>query len=409
MPDEEFNALIRTENGGWVAGDATFSVFLPDGRTLWLFGDSFIGTVNADSSLAPGATMIRNCGVIQNDEIMEARYNGTFNNPDDFVSTLTPDSTWFWPEHGLVENDTLKIFFSEFGTNDGPPGWNFEFLNSWIVFFTYPDIEYIKQSMLPYYSNNGVVYGDRVLNHDGYNYIYGRKTESGFLKPHVARVAEGNILGQWEFFDGAEWSQYDTASQRISLYAVSDQYGVFEYQDKFVMITQATYLGPQIYSLTSNFPSGPFADRKEQYSTPYPFADIFTYNAYSHPQFNHNDELLISYNSNGDFWSIFSNVEIYRPKFIRVPFSNIDTSFTPVNISYTHQSEEIICYPNPAKDVLHFQFGNKNCNNIKIYTLDGRLLVIKALDRNKVINISELTPGIYIYQIGNITGRFIHN
>ena len=414
MPDEYFNSLIRTENGGWVAGDATFSIFLPDGRTIWLFGDSFIGNVNSDSSLATGAHMIRNCAVIQDGEKMESRYNGTFENPENFVSTLTPDSTWFWPEHGIVENDTLKIIFSEFGTNDGPSGWNFEYLNAWIVFFTYPEIEYIQQKILPWYPRNGVMYGDRIMNFNGYNYIYGRKNESGSLKPHVARVNDNNILGIWEFFDGNEWSKYDTASQRISLFSVSDQYGVFEHQGKFVMITQARYLGSQIYSLISNTPEGLFATRKELYSTPYPFPDIFTYNAYSHPQFTENNELLISYNSNGDFWEIFNNVEIYRPKFIRVPFSAIDSSFTPTSITTETDINECLCYPNPAKNEIFFTTNTKTkLLKLEIFSITGEKMIALPLDVsfNEVlqIDISLLKPGIYIYRTGNTTGKFIHN
>ena len=112
IPDSTFNTLLRTENGGWVAGDATYSIYLPDGRTLWLFGDSFIGTVNPDSSLAPGAKMIRNCALIQEEGIISALYQGTFANPNNFIQTPTPDSTWFWPEHGIIEDNNLKIIFS---------------------------------------------------------------------------------------------------------------------------------------------------------------------------------------------------------------------------------------------------------------------------------------------------------
>ena len=60
VPDLIFNTLFRTESGGWVAGDGTFSLELPGGRTLWLFGDSFIGTVNPGSSLVQNAKLIRN-------------------------------------------------------------------------------------------------------------------------------------------------------------------------------------------------------------------------------------------------------------------------------------------------------------------------------------------------------------
>lgn len=413
VPDKEFNTLLRTENGGWVAGDATFSIYLPDGRTLWLFGDSFIGTANPDSSLAPGAKMIRNCAVIQDDENMEAIYNGTFENPENLVSTLTPDSTWFWPEHGLVENDTLKIIFSEFGTNDAPSGWNFEYRNAWMVYFTYPQMEYINQTLLPYYNTNGVMYGDRILNHEGYNYIYGRKSESGNKMAHIARVSEGNILGTWEFFDGEGWSEEDTTTTRISIFPISEQFGVFEHSSKFVMITQAIMLGSKIYSIVSDAPEGPFFHRKELYSTPYPFSNMFTYNSYPHPQFNENNELLISYNSNGDFLEIFNNVELYRPQFIRVDFSIIDTSFVSLALPEKEIETICTCFPNPAKDYIIFNISTKTKSPINIYSLDGKLaLSISDLDhqnQNIRVNTSNLLPGLYIYRYENMLGKFIHN
>lgn len=37
--------------GGWCAGDATISLPLPDGKTFWLFGDSFIGTKSGEFSI----------------------------------------------------------------------------------------------------------------------------------------------------------------------------------------------------------------------------------------------------------------------------------------------------------------------------------------------------------------------
>jgi len=38
-----------------------------------------------------------------------------------------------------------------------------------------------------------------------------------------------------------------------------------------------------------------------------------------HPELSTNDELIISYNINSfDFWSLFDNADLYRPKFIKV-------------------------------------------------------------------------------------------
>ena len=422
VPDTTFDNLLRTENGGWVAGDATYSVFLPDGRTLWLFGDSFIGTVNPDSSLAPGAKMIRNCAVLQDGGSMTAMYQGTFEDPDDFVLTNTPDSTWFWPQHGLIENDTLRFIFSEFGTGDGEPGWNFEYRNAYMVNFTYPELELIDIVLLPYYPLNGVRYGDRLLNHDGYTYIYGRKElnpETHVPYAHIARASIGDLMGDWEFYNGNEWTTDATASAWISFQAVSQQYGVFFHQGKFVLITQQIWLGGKIYSLTADNPEGPWRNFTELYTTPYPYEDMFTYNAYPHPQFDEDNALLVSYNSNGDFWEIFNNVELYRPRFIRVPYTMIDSVFASSGIpKYTYNMLTVNnCYPNPAFKKITFSFTTQEPGKVhfQIYNLKGVMVKmtkshwLPSGDHNIECYLSDLPAGTYLYRIQDKSGCFIHN
>jgi hypothetical protein len=43
---------------GWLGGDAAFSILLPGGQSLWLFGDSFVGSANQTNR--PGSKMVRN-------------------------------------------------------------------------------------------------------------------------------------------------------------------------------------------------------------------------------------------------------------------------------------------------------------------------------------------------------------
>ena len=421
IPDSTFNTLLRTENGGWVAGDATYSIYLPDGRTLWLFGDSFIGTVNSDSSLASGAKMIRNCALIQEGDIISALYQGTFSNPSNFIQTPTPDSTWFWPEHGIIEDNDLKIIFSEFGTNDGAPGWNFEYRNAYVATFSYPEIELMSLEPLPYYEQNGVMYGDRLLNDGDYTYIYGRKEENptnNIPIVHLARTSIGDIMGNWEFFDGNYWLDDPTVTKKLTDHPVSQQFGVFKHMDKYVLITQEIWLGAKVYSLVANQPEGPYSNLTVLYETPRPFPDMLTYNSYSHPQFNENNELLISYNSNGDFWEIFNNIELYRPTFFRVPYIIIHPSFLPTSIDETIDGNaNVVCYPNPAQTTITFKLGTQNSGSttVDIFNLFGGLVKTVIVNNSKQkelkieIPIDDLPTGLYIYKVVDKTGKFIHN
>ncbi len=421
LPDNEFNNLLRKPNGGWIAGDATYSIALPDSRTLWLFGDSFIGTANPDSSIAPGAHMIRNCAVLQEGDSMQAMYNGTFEDPVDFVLTPNPDSSWFWPEHGMVENDTLKIFMSEFIEGEGVPGWNFEFNDTYLVYFSYPALELLGMELHPYYQQNEVRYGNQVMQEGDYTYIYGRKDMSGNVPyVHLARVPKGNLTAAWEFYDGFGWSNDASQTARLSFEGVSQQFAVFKHQEKYVMLTQQIWLGAEIYTLTADQPEGPWKNKQHVYTTPYPFPDMFTYNAYAHPQFNKDNKLLVSYNSNGDFWEIFNNVELYRPNFIRVPFEMIDTSFIHSAVPEIDGPQSPVALlrnkPNPAgaSTVIEYQLRERMFVSLKLYNSQGIEVATyinqtKEAGKHRIrINLRNLSPGIYFYRIQNSTKKLIH-
>lgn len=419
--DSLFNALIRTENGGWIAGDATYSVALPNGNTLWLFGDSFIGTALPDSSIAPGAHMIRNCAVLQEGDSMIARYTGTLNDPMDFIPPPVPDSSWFWPEHGMVENDTLKLFMSEFITNNGPPGWNFEFHDTYLVYLSYPALELLGMEVMPYHGQNSVMYGNQLLSDGGFTYIYGRRDgPNNVANAHLARVPEGLLQAPWEFWDGNGWSSDPATSAWITFLAVSQQYAVFHHQEKYVMLTQEIWLGSKIFTQTSDSPHGPWGTLTEIYNTPLPFPTQITYNAWAHPQFDENNTLLVSYNSNGDFWSIFSNVELYRPTFIRVPYEMIDSTFHPtgINPSEIPGSQDALLgqnFPNPASGftIIPVELSGQREILLEIYNIFGGRVaslkpgVLQPGHHEVKADLNRLTPGVYLYRLGDQVKKMI--
>jgi hypothetical protein len=46
--DQKFTKMFARDCCGVTGADGEYSVLLPDGRTVWIFGDSFLGTVNPD-------------------------------------------------------------------------------------------------------------------------------------------------------------------------------------------------------------------------------------------------------------------------------------------------------------------------------------------------------------------------
>lgn len=424
-PDTAFNSLLRKNNGGWIAGDATFSIALPDQRTLWLFGDSFIGTVNSDSSIAPGSHFIRNCAVLQDGDSMRSLYNGTFASPDAFLPSPDPDSLWYWPEHGLVENDTLKIFFSEFIISEGVPGFNFKYTGAYVARFSYPEIEFLDKVRLPYFDMNHVCYGNSVMVDNGYTYIYGRnETDSVYSVsyPHVARVPVGNIMAPWQFYNGNGWSDEPADTYRIGNVAVSQQYGFFKQDSKYVLLTQEIWLSTKIYSYTCNTPGGPLNNKVLLYQTPVLYPGSFTYNAFPHIQFTSGGELLVSYNTNGDFWQIFSNVELYRPLFIRVPLTLIDPGFTTgmKEIQPDLQQKPIRFYqniPNPVESVtqIKFELSHPQFVSLELRDMLGRTVrsyinrELQPGTHTVSMDLHSLKSGLYCYGTGQEFLKLLKN
>lgn len=423
-PDTAFNNKFRRDIGGWIAADATFSIALPDGRTLWLFGDTFLGEVNPDSSIQSGARMIRNSAVIQEGDQLRTLHGGTSSDPADFIPTLHPDSTWYWPEHGLVEDDTLRIFVAKFREADrGTPGFNFEHTGNDMALFSYPSLEFLHAGPVRAHAVNQVLYGDRVLVDTVHTYIYGRKSdpEHNIPYPHVARALNGTVKDQaWEFYDGSGWSPDPSLSVRIHSFQVSQQYSVSTYRGKYILLTQDIWLSPKIFSFTAPAPTGPWSNKRLLYTTPETADETFTYNAYVHPQFDRDGEMLVSYNVNGDFWSIFDNVELYRPRFIRIPYMNLDYAFWPNSAegqpgqegSPEPEDHSLSAFPNPVTDHVTLRFGIHQAGTVAVEITDIR--GIKRIETQIIcstpgarmveMDMKELSPGIYFCRVRSAGG-----
>lgn len=66
-------------------------------------------------------------------------------------------------------------------------------------------------------------------------------------------------------------------------------------------------------------------------------------------------------------------------------------------------SKNIVCYPNPADDMINFNATGK----MNIYSSEGRLVISKDnVDGSKGVNVSSLIKGNYILTLENKDGKF---
>jgi hypothetical protein len=326
--DTVFNNKFLPKGEGFAGSDATYSIVLPDGRTLWIFGDTFLGNVTANNKrIKTTPAYIRNSFVAVSDNGLITYHQGK---PEEFRSMMIPPEVselktfnelelWYWPGDAFIENGKLNVFASKFFQKDHNDMWAFEFRGTELVEFSLPDLKPLRVNT--FNNLDSVHYGHAVLESEKFTYVYGLKKY-----PYVARAIKDSVRGAWEFYNGIEWVKDSHQSKPMLKFEGSEQFSVFEWQGKYILITQGGNFDKTIYSFTSLTPYGPWDNRQELYVTPLPANcdKCFTYNALAHPQFIEDNYLLISYNTNSMIMQDhYDNALIYRPRFIRVPMDKI--------------------------------------------------------------------------------------
>ncbi len=113
--DHQFKDLFYADSNGITGADGIFSIPLPDGSSVFLLGDCFLGKVE-NGTRDIKTKMLRNAFILIDKDKTRAKalYKGTYNDPLTFMEPENEvgDLTyrWYWPGHGFVKSDTIYIF-----------------------------------------------------------------------------------------------------------------------------------------------------------------------------------------------------------------------------------------------------------------------------------------------------------
>ncbi len=328
------NRLLPELGGGVTGADGAISIDLKDGRSMFMWGDSFFGDVVNDVRQPPVAFMMGNVFTTIDDKEIKNYYRGTPQAPRSYIEADSTGSTptWYWPGHGFVKDGILYLFMSKFHKEGEGP---FAFAYEQCDYFTLDakTLKVLTKTNFPAANENGVHYGHAVLEDGKYVYVYGTLSNNKAFTAdvHVARcVIENNVLANFEFWDGSNWQSDAKKSQKIAgvTQAVSEQFNVVKLHDKYVLVTQDRFKNVKdIYSFTSDKPQGPFGNEKLIYTVNEPNYEadsMMTYNTMVHPQYIKNDKVLMCYNVNTyDMEKVWVKASVYRPRFFWMPISNM--------------------------------------------------------------------------------------
>ena len=308
-PDSGFTGMFASLSGsGWVGGDATNSVALPDGRDCWIFSDTIT------SSSAAGLTFAHNSIVVTG--------RGA---PQVIADPLPQPSAhaFYWAGAARVEGKQVWEIAARI-VQTGPGLWDLRFAGNYLARITIADWRLASITSLAG-STGTIDWGVAMLDHGPYTYIYGSESQGLSSWMHIARVPKGRLDMPWSYDTSSGWAPNAAAVSLRLLPGVAPAFSVIDLGagHGIRVITQQPMMGQAIYSWRASSPIGPFTTRHTIYNTGSYGARTYTYNTLAHPEQTADGHMLFSFNVNSCGPLSPADATLYRPRFFRVPLTAI--------------------------------------------------------------------------------------
>jgi hypothetical protein len=324
---------------GWLGADAAYSISLPDGRDVWIFGDTLHGehrvVVDNTPAMVRNSIGISTCdrGRWKLDYVIRKDAQG---HTADFFKAQHPN-TWYWAMDGFVSGNQLWVTllcvrnapeqsaamaFATCGTDLARVDFQGADPQVWKIDY----FPLVPDGAHAYPSAAAVVEG-------GFAYIFALK-ESGTRPLLATRIPLDGLSDpaknlQYLAIDGQWHSGFDPAQAMPIMQKGSPELSIryhpdrkqwiaimFEpdaFSSKILLRTSPSLTGPWtqgevIYQVPEMQPQGPGYDK-----------NTFCYAAKEHPEFEKGD-LLFTYVCNTfDVPTLATNLNIYFPRAVRRP------------------------------------------------------------------------------------------
>jgi hypothetical protein len=375
MPDPDWNAVFDRSDG-WTGADAAGSIDLGDGRTLWTFGDTWIGNIRAGKRVS-GATMVNNSIAVHPTDKAnpwrppDPRAVEFFWGPSDKDGHPTawvvppavpgrPESDnnhdWFWATGGGVASSPgdgrggqLVVFL--FRTRRDPRGkgvWNFTTVGT-------------SMAIVDNVSDPPQRWRPRVVDVPGTGRIEGAAGSGAPVEllwgmsacvprdrsepaRHVllcgtrrsgpvdtalvmARAPVGSVerFGEWIAVSEPDKAKSPSVQPRSIASGLVSEFSVEQMDHNgrptWILIQSEPLLGKRIFARTAPGPEGPWSAPRTIFSVPEVAKNraYFTYAAKGHASLSRPGELLVTYLVNSqNFGDLVHDTTIYHPKFLRI-------------------------------------------------------------------------------------------
>jgi hypothetical protein len=333
----EYEAPFQRKEG-WTGADGAYSIPLDANRTLWLFGDTWVGKIT-DQGHA-GSRMINNSVALQtglepNGASIRFLYRQDSNGAPASFWTPADGNGLFWPVSGARTEGGLYVLAARIEmVGGGVFGFAYRgttLLHARSVTGEATDWRF-SQAEVPHGQadpNDTLAFGSAVLRDGSDLYVYGhrcaRGKELGGRTMVVARAPAGAAerFDQWRFFDGNSWT--DRAERSADLFAgAATEFSVSHLPGlkKYVAVYTENGLSAKVLARFADHPAGAWSKPVLLYECPETtwHKSYFCYAGKAHPELaRRDDEIIITYAVNStDFSQLVHDVRIYWPRFVRV-------------------------------------------------------------------------------------------
>jgi hypothetical protein len=336
-PLPAWDARFRPADG-WVGGDGAYSVVISPTRTLWLFSDTWVGSVRGGKRV--GVAMVNNTVGVQDGHGDDAKLTFAIRRGADGKprSMLTPADGhgWFWPMAAAHHRGKLHLFLAQIEKTKGEGAFAFRQIGMWLGVVANPADDpaawKVEQQKLPWVEFTGerkVSFGSAALTAGDHLYVYGfedrpRKGPFPDRRMVVARVPLDSIadFAAWRFLTDDGWDAEPKALKSLAdrlatEYSVSRLPGL----EKYAAVYTELGLSDRIVARFADAPEGPWSDPVLLYRCPEPRRDkrLFSYAAKAHPHLAGGNELVITYVVNSfELGPVINDATLYWPTFVRV-------------------------------------------------------------------------------------------
>jgi hypothetical protein len=339
-PDSAFDQFFTQNGPGWTGADGTYSTPLPDGRILWGWSDTYIGTVDPTTRLRRSYFF-----TAHNSLTIQDPTKGTLTTvgyPPNTGSYFVPPNTSFeyWMGDAAVYQPSpgvykIKIMLAEFFVNST----TIKFEGNAVTQLSWPSlsIDSITPLSLP---DLTIQWGTKIMHDGSFYYIYGIRDPGTANKlPYVARISSISDLtnpSKWQYWSASHsrWVNTQASATPLSgVPAITGEYTVNKMQASTGNFYLMTGMDPQnppfplwknVTTYYSCTPQGPWTTRTIVYATPESGAagckvgTLVTYDPRAHVEFTNSTGVLISYNVNANDGTDLVCADDYKPRFIRV-------------------------------------------------------------------------------------------